>query len=119
MGEPPPPYPGTFGTPRPTALGALALPPSSMPSRHGLRPLKAWRYVGVFGPELMLCLATVRIGVARQAFWAVWDRNSGRLYQRTTFGRGSVRLEPGRARLRDRRVGVGPRLEGGGGIGTG
>ncbi len=68
-----------------------------MPGRDGLRPLKAWRYVGVFGPELMLCLATVRIGPARQSFWAVWDRAAGRLYERTTLGRGDVALRPGRA----------------------
>jgi len=105
------PYRGTFGAPRPAALARLALPPASMPSRHALRPLKAWRYVGVFGPELMLCLATARIGVARQAFWAVWDRDSGRLYQRTTFRGGAVRLDRGRARLRDRRVELDLRLE--------
>jgi hypothetical protein len=103
-GELPLPYRGIFGAPRPTALAGLALPPASMPSRQGLRPLKAWRYVGVFGPELMLCLATVRIGVARQAFWALWDRDDGRLYQRTMLGRGPLRLDRGRARLRDRQV---------------
>ena len=48
-----------------------------MPARHGLRALKAWRYVGVYGPELMICMASVRVGPARQAFWAVWDRSSG------------------------------------------
>jgi hypothetical protein len=69
-----------------------------------MRPLKAWRYVGVFGPELMLCLATVRIGPARQSFWAVWDRASRRLFERTRFGHGAVSLEPGRARVRDARV---------------
>jgi len=89
-----------------------------MPSRQGLRPLKAWRYVGVFGPDLILCLATVRIGLARQAFWAVWDRDSGRLYQRTTLGRGTIRLDRGRARLRDRRVGFDLRLEETAGIET-
>jgi Protein of unknown function (DUF2804) len=98
------PYRGTFGAPRPAALRGLALPPASMPSHRGLRPLKAWRYVGVFGPELMLCLATVRVGPARQAFWAVWDRNRGRLHQRTTLRSGAVQLERGRARLRDRRI---------------
>jgi hypothetical protein len=75
-----------------------------MPPRQGLRPLKSWRYVGVFGPELMLCLATVRIGPARQGFWAVWDRCRHRLLQRTVLGRGMIRLDLGRARLRDRRL---------------
>jgi Domain of unknown function (DUF2804), C-terminal len=75
-----------------------------MPSRQGLRPLKAWRYVGVYGPEVMLCLASARIGPARQSFWAVWDRTAGRLYERTVMGAGAVRLAPGRARLADREL---------------
>jgi hypothetical protein len=93
------PYRGTFGAPRPAALAALPLPPAPMPARDGLRPLKAWRYVGVYGPELMVCAGAVRIGRARQAFWAVWDRKRGRLHERTGMGRGRVRLEPGRARV--------------------
>jgi hypothetical protein len=72
-----------------------------MPSRLGLRPLKAWRYVGVFAPELMLCLAVARVGPARQSFWAVWDRGERRLYERTRLGRGPMALSPGRVRLRD------------------
>jgi hypothetical protein len=73
-----------------------------MPARVGLRPLKAWRYVGVFGPELMLCVGSVRIGPARQAFWAVWDR--ARLRERTVLGRGRVELRYGRVRVEDRDV---------------
>jgi hypothetical protein len=75
-----------------------------MPARFGLRALKSWRYVGVYGPDLMLCVGAVRVGPARQAFWAVWDRTRGRLHERTTPGRGSVRLTPGRARVSDREV---------------
>jgi hypothetical protein len=75
-----------------------------MPARQGLRALKAWRYVGIFGPELMLCLGAVRVGPARQAFWALWDRQTSLLYERTVRGRGTVRLEPGRARVADGRV---------------
>ncbi len=77
-----------------------------MPSHQGLRPIKAWRYVGVFGPELMLCIGAVRIGRARQCFWAVWDREHGRLYQRTRLGRGAVVLTPGHAQLSDGAVEV-------------
>jgi Protein of unknown function (DUF2804) len=61
----------------------------------GTRPLKAWRYVGVFGTELMACVASVRVGRARQSFWAVWDRRDGRLYERTALGAAGVRLGPG------------------------
>jgi len=98
------PYRGRFGDIRPPALAGLPLPPAPMPARRGLRPLKAWRYVGVYGPELMLCLAAVRIGPARQAFWAVWDRRGGRLHERTVTGRGAVRLAPGRAQVHDRGI---------------
>lgn len=98
------PYRGPFGQPRPTTLADLPLPPGPMPSHHRARPLKAWRYIGVYGPEVMLCLAQVRIGRARQAFWAVWDRADRRLYQRTELGRGSVRLRLGSAELRDAEV---------------
>jgi len=95
------PYRGSFGETRPRALRCLALPPERMPSRQGSRPLKAWRYVGVFGPELMLCVAAVRIGPARQCFWAVWDRAGRRLYERTRLGGRAVSLAPGRARVED------------------
>jgi hypothetical protein len=89
-----------------------------MPSRLGLRPLKAWRYVGVFGPELMLCVAAVRIGPARQSFWAVWDRRRRSLHERTSMGAGGVSLTPGRARVRDRDVTVDLTLEETAGIET-
>jgi hypothetical protein len=95
------PYRGVFGAPRPPELEALALPPRPMPARMALRPLKKWRYVGVYGPELMLCIGAVRIGPARQAFWAIWDRAAGRLHERTTIGRGGVSLRTGRAQVRD------------------
>jgi hypothetical protein len=66
-----------------------------------MRPLQAWRYVGAFGPELMLCVAAVRIGPLRQAFWAVWDRADGHLYERTTLRRNVVELMPSHVRVRD------------------
>ena len=93
------PYRGVFGAERPAGLRGIALPPAPMPARQGWRPLKAWRYVGVFGPELMICAAAVRIGAARQSFWAVWDRTSGRLHERTSLGDGDVTLAPGRLQI--------------------
>jgi Protein of unknown function (DUF2804) len=105
------PYRGTFGSTRPAGLGELPLPPAPMPSHWGTRPLKAWRYIGVYGPELMLCLAQARIGPARQTFWAVWDRVNQRMYERTALGSGALRLLPGRAELRDRGVLLDLRLE--------
>jgi hypothetical protein len=96
-----PSYRGTFGDPRPPALAALALPPGPMPSRLGTRPIKAWRYVGVFGPELMACVASARAGPFRQSFWAVWDRSAGRLYERTAMAGAAVRLGYGTAAVDD------------------
>lgn len=110
------PYRGVFGHSRPEGLARLALPPAPMPARQGTRPLKAWRYVGVYGSELMLCIGAVRIGRARQAFWAVWDRGARRLHERTAIGRGGVRLEPGRARVSERRVKIDLELDEGPGI---
>lgn len=98
------PYRGTFGEPRPGSLSGLALPPAALPSHHGSRPLKAWRYIGVYGPEVMLCLAQVRLGRARQTFWAVWDRAGRSLYQRAQLGSGGLRLAPGGASLVDQSV---------------
>ena len=59
------PYRGDFGAPRPDGLPRL--PPAPMPARLGVNPLKAWRWVGCFGPELMIAVARVRVGPARQA----------------------------------------------------
>jgi Domain of unknown function (DUF2804), C-terminal len=100
------PYRGTFGERRPPGLSALALPPDRLPSHDGLRPLKAWRYVGVFAAELMLCLGCVRVGRLRQSFWAVWDRATWRLDERTSIGAGAVELPLGHARLGDDAVQV-------------
>jgi hypothetical protein len=95
------PYRGTFGAARPEALSGLPLPPDPMPARLGTRPLKAWRYIGVFGPELMVCVAAVRIGRARQSFWALWDRAAQRLHETTWLSAGGVRLAPGGAQIID------------------
>lgn len=105
------PYRGTFGDPRPGTLSRLHLPPAAMPAHQGLRPLKAWRYVGVYGSELMLCVGAVRIGPVRQAFWAVWDREAGRLHERTVTGPGAVSLHVGHVRVLDRAVQLELRLE--------
>ncbi len=89
-----------------------------MPSHDGVRPLKAWRYVGAYGRELMVCVASVRIGRARQAFWAVWDRRAGRLHERTVTGRGPVRLARGRAQVLDRGISIELVLDEGPGVET-
>ncbi len=82
------------------------MPPARMPLFRGTRPLKRWRYVGIFCEELMACAATVQVGPARQAFWAVFSREDRRLRERThtLAGRGAVELAPGRLRVRDNGV---------------
>jgi hypothetical protein len=80
-----------------------------MPRWRDRRPLKRWRYVGAYGPELMLCAGDAHIGPLRQRFWAVATPD-GRIREKTTpIGSGGVRLSgpevaidgPGvRARLR-------------------
>jgi hypothetical protein len=87
--------------PGPGRPQGLALPPLRMPLWQRGRPLKRWRYVGVYGPGLSLCAGRAQIGPARQAFWAVWDRERGRLHERTAWRRGAVSLEPGRVLVRD------------------
>jgi hypothetical protein len=72
----------------------LALPPDRMPAWRGARPLKRWRYVGVYGPELMLCVGDARVGPIPQRWWAI-ALPDGSLRERTTLGRGGVRLRPG------------------------
>lgn len=57
-----------------------------MPMRHGLRPLKRWSYVGLFGAEIMACAATARVGPTAQTFWALWDRRAGSLDTETRLG---------------------------------
>ena len=42
-----------------------------MPLFRDGRPLKRWRYVGVYGPEMMLCAAEARIGPLPHRFWAL------------------------------------------------
>jgi hypothetical protein len=61
-----------------------------MPLMRSGRPLKAWRWIGVFAPELLLVAASARIGVGRAAWWAVWDREAGVLRERIYRRRGPV-----------------------------
>ena len=75
---------------------ALPLPPERMPAWRGGRPLKRWTWVGAFGPELMLCAAVARIGPATAAWWAVWDRGTGRFEERSLRRAGGLEVTPAR-----------------------
>jgi Protein of unknown function (DUF2804) len=65
---------------------------------RGSRPLKRWRYVGVFSEEIMACAALVRIGPARQSFWALHVRGESAQRERTRLlpRRGELELTRGR-----------------------
>ncbi|WP_354701134.1 hypothetical protein DSM112329_01441 [Paraconexibacter sp. AEG42_29] len=90
--------------------GRSAPPPARLPPAQDRRPLKAWRYVGLYSAPLMLCAGRVRIGGLPQAFWAVWDREAGVLHERTTFAPRRVALPDGVVRVRGRGVAIDLRL---------
>jgi uncharacterized protein DUF2804 len=96
---------------------ALNVPPARMPLLRGTRPRKRWRYVGYYGPELMLCVGDARIGMVPQRWWAV-VRPGGELYERTTVGRGGVSLERGSVRVEAAGVRIALELEESAGIET-
>lgn len=82
----------------------VALPPAHMPLLRGGRLLKRWRYVGVWARELFACAGIVKVGPVPQQFWAVWDRENRRFYERTSYIMRRVELPPGRMIVRDGEV---------------
>jgi hypothetical protein len=82
-----------------------------------MRPLKRWRYVGAYGPEVMACVGAVRIGPLRQHFWAVCEPGRG-VVDRTTLGRGGVSLDGSRATVSSGDVRIDLRVEEDGGVET-
>lgn len=75
--------------------------------------LKRWRWVGVFDERLMACAAIVRVGPARQSFWALHLRDDGSTRERTRLlpRRRELALDAGSLRLRDRGVALDLRLD--------
>jgi hypothetical protein len=77
----------------------LPLPPGKVPIRRDGVWRKRWRYLGAFSDEVMLCAARVQVGPVGQTFWAIWDRASNELHERTRIlppplARGEVWTEP-------------------------
>ncbi|WP_205697188.1 DUF2804 family protein [Conexibacter sp. SYSU D00693] len=70
----------------------LPLPPGRMPLLRARRPRKSWRYVGLYAQDVLLCAGRVSLGGAPQTFWAVWDRGSRTLRERTRFVPGGVEV---------------------------
>jgi len=56
-----------------------------LPLFRGLRPLKKWRYLGVYGPKVQMCVGIARIGGAYQAFWAVHNRTTDAFRERAAL----------------------------------
>jgi hypothetical protein len=90
-----------------------------MPLRLHGQTRKRWRYVGVYGREVMLCAARVQIGPFFQSFWVLWDRERRRRHAGTrllTRGGGvaiegpSLRISSGDVSA-DLRLGAGPPVE--------
>jgi hypothetical protein len=79
----------------------LALPPARMPRFQARRPLKRWRYVGVYGPGLQLCVGDARIGPVPVRWWAVAERGMP-----LREGSRGVTVEAGRVRVRDGAVDI-------------
>lgn len=88
---------------RPTGL---PVPPARMALVRDRRPLKRWRYLGLYGEDLMLCAATVRVAGLPQSFWATWDRCD--LREKTVFRPGAVTLDDDAARFADARLTLRP-----------
>jgi hypothetical protein len=81
------------------------------------RPLKRWRYVGAYGPDVMACVGDARIGPLRQRFWAVCE--PGRpVVERTTLGRGGVAMAGSRAVVDAPGVRIDLRVDEDGGVET-
>jgi hypothetical protein len=72
----------------------LRLPPGRMPLLHRGRPLKRWRYVGVYRSDVMLCVADARVAGIPQRWWAVAFPD-GSLFE----GRRGVEVTTRRARV--------------------
>jgi hypothetical protein len=93
----------------------LPLPPVRMPLLHRGRLRKRWRWVGVFGPELMLCVGDARVGPAGRCWWAV-ALPDGTLHERTAAGRGGITVEPGRVEVDADDARISLRLDEGSGV---
>jgi hypothetical protein len=73
----------------------LPLPPERMPLLRGGRPLKRWRYVGVYHPDVMLCVGEAWVAGLPRRWWAV-ALPDGTLVEPARFRRTSMVCEPGR-----------------------
>ena len=93
----------------------VPVPPDPMPAWRSGRPLKRWRYIGIFCDEVMLCVGAARVGPLPQRFWAVAE--PGRpIASATTIGRGGVRIDGPRALVEKGGVRIDVTVEEDGGV---
>src|SRR3954469_24076874 len=78
-----------------------------------MRPLKRWRYVGAYGPDVMACVGDARIGPFRQRFWAVCEPG-----RPVVDGHGGVSFDGSRATVSARDVSIELLVEEDGGVET-
>ena len=86
-----------------------------MPLLRAGRPLKRWRYVGLYRPDVMACIGDARVAGMPQRWWAV-ALPDGTLHEWTGAGRGGVDLAPGRARVETDAVSIDLALDEGPGV---
>jgi hypothetical protein len=82
-----------------------------MPQWRDRRPLKRWRYAGVYGETCMVCAGVVHVAGIPQTFWAVWDRDRRLLRERTRVGRTAIAVDGDRVRVNDRGIEIQLALE--------
>ena len=70
----------------------LRLPPGNMPLWRRGSALKRWRYVGLYTPEVMLCVGHARIGPIPRRWWAIAEPD-GSLHGDSSTGGGGVQLD--------------------------
>jgi hypothetical protein len=79
------------------------------------RPLKRWRYVGLYRPDVMACVGEARVAGLPRRWWAL-ALPDGTLAERTTSARAGVELAPGRARVESGEVRIDLELDEGEGV---
>jgi hypothetical protein len=93
----------------------IPLPPGKMPLWRKGRLLKRWRYVGVYGPEVMVCAGRVRVGPIPQAFWGVVEAGRPVRDRTALFGR-DVEFDGSRVRVSSGDISFDVLVEEGGGV---
>jgi hypothetical protein len=93
----------------------LPLPPQAMPLFRRSRPLKRWRYVGIYRPDVMLCAGEAHVAGLPRRWWAV-ALPDGTLLERAGARRAVAEVARGRLRVRSQPVEIDLELEEGPGV---